>query len=354
MSLCVKLRRYSEVGGFALKIKYLFVVILSLVVCGLASAQNFAQSTTPDNVPTRSNYLLGPGDKITVKVLNEEQFGFSSVVSEDGKVEVPFNDKTVVAKCRTEKDVRNDIKTLLGKYLKEPQISLQTEKNSRQPAMIYGEVNRPMDNILLYRKATLREIISMAAGPKEEAGGTIQIFRTQAPMCSEREEADNWKASENDPNGVPSRMFSLADLNAGKEGADPTIYPGDVIFVHRALPVCINGEVVAPQCMYLKEGGLSLTQAIAKLGGIRPEAKTKEIKIQRLNSKVPTGIEVLTANYDQITTGKQKDLMLQPNDIVVVDKAKDSVGMQIFKFAIGVGKAGITAVGTGGGYRVLY
>ena len=337
-----------------MKIKFLVTVIISLVVSGAVSAQNFAQTNVPGSVATRSNYLLGPGDRITVKVLNEEQFGFTATVTEEGRIEVPFNDKMVVAKCRTEKDVKDDIKTLLGKYLKEPQVSIQTEKNSRPAAMIYGEVNKPLDNIILYRKATLREFISMAAGTKEEAGGAIQIFRTQAPMCSDRDEADNWKPSESDPNGVASRLFSLADLTAGKEGSDPAIYPGDVIFVHRALPICVNGEVVAPQCMYLKEGGLTLTQAIANLGGIRPEAKTKEIKIKRINSKLPTGIEVLTANYDQIMAGKQKDVMLQPNDNVVVDKATDSIGMQILKFAIGVGKAGISAVGTGGGYRVLY
>lgn len=336
-----------------MKIKFLFTVIISLLVYGSVSAQSFAQNIAPQNVPTTRSYQLGPGDEVTIKVLNEEQFSFVATVNDDGKIKVPYSDKRVVAKCRTEDEVGADVSSIFGKYLKEPQLSIQVKKNSRPPASIYGEVNSPQQ-VMLYRKSGLLEFISMAGGVKEEAGGAIQIFRTQPPMCSDGTGEDNWKAESTQPGDVPSRMYSLANLKLGKEGSNPTIYPGDVIFVHRAIPICVTGEVVAPQCMYLKEGGLSLTQAIANLGGIRPEAKTKDIKIQRLKPNSMVDREVISANYDLIKSGKQKDLMLQPNDIVVVDKAKDSIGVQLFKFAIGVGKAGISAMGTGGGYRVLY
>ena len=36
----------------------------------------------------------------------------------------------------------------------------------------------------------------------------------------------------------------------------------------RGEPIYITGEVVAPQGIYLKEGGTSLTEAIAKVGGV--------------------------------------------------------------------------------------
>ena len=342
-----------------MKIKFLFALIISILVYAsvFAQALPFTAPQSPLNIPTPKGYLLGPGDEVTGRVPGEKDFDFVAIVNEDGKIELPFFDKAVIAKCRTEKEVRADILGLLGKYLKEPQISLQVKSNSRAPAVIYGEVNVP-GPIILQRKVTLMELISFSGGVKEEAGGTVQVFRPNPPMCSDPADALNWKTQSSDPTDVPSRLYSLASLRLGKEDANPVIIPGDVIFVHRAVPIYVMGEVQAPQGIYLKEGGLSLMGALAKVSGPREGAKTKDIKVYRLKPNTdPTSIqerEVLTADYDLIKTGKQKDIMLMPNDIIEVGKAKDSVAMQIFKFAIGVGKAGISAAGTGGGYRVVY
>ena len=46
--------------------------------------------------------------------------------------------------------------------------------------------------------------------------------------------------------------------------------------------------------------------------------------------------------------------MLRPYDIIEVGKLKDSTAMQIFKFAIGAGKALVTAGSNSIGYHVLY
>lgn len=344
-----------------MKIKFLFALIISIFVYGSVLAQTlpFTDPISPTGAPPQRGYKLGPGDAISVKVLGEEQFSFTATVDEDGQIMVPYGGrKRVVAKCRTESELTTDIADIFSKYLRNPELSLQiTDRKSHPPAMIYGEVNTPT-KVDLYRKATLMEFISIAGGVKEEAGGTVQVFRTTPPMCGDPNDESNWKSQSADSSDVPSRIYSLANLKSGKEDSNPVIIPGDVIEVKRAVPVYITGEVLAPQGIYLKEGGLSLTEAIAKIGGLREGAKTKDIKVFRLKANAnPESIkdrEILTANYDMIKKGEEKDIMLKPNDIVEVGKAKDSIGVQIFKFAIGVGKAGISAMGTGGGYRVLY
>jgi len=331
-----------------MKMKFLFLVIISIFLTGLATAQDVAPA-----LQQGKGYMLGPGDEIVGKVLGESQFDFVATVNEDGKIEVPFFDKPVVAKCRTERELRADVTELLSKYLRTPQLSLRvTERKSRPPATIYGEVRTPQQ-YELRRKATLVELLAFSGGVTEEAGGMIQIFRTQPPICAEDSEDSNWRASNGDPTEVPSRMYSLASVKMGKEEANPIIYPGDVIVVQKAAPVYIVGEVTAPQGIYLKEGGMSLSEAIAKIGGVRREAKTKDIKIYRLKSNSKDR-EIISANYDLIKKGQQKDVMLEPHDIVEVDKAKDSIAMSILKIAIGAGKQGVSALTTGGGYRVIY
>jgi polysaccharide export outer membrane protein len=326
----------------------LFVSVLSFL-SGTILSQD-----VPVEMQKAKGYQLYPGDEVTGKVLGEKDFDFVATVNEDGNIEVPFFDKPVNAKCRTERELRADVTQLLTRYLKSPQLSLRiTDRKSRPPATIYGEVRTPQQ-VLLMRKATLVELLAFSGGVTEEAGGTIQVFRTQAPLCADASEENIWKSDTNDATSVPSKTYSLASVRSGKEEANPIIYPGDVIVVHKASPVYITGEVVAPQGIYLKEGGMTLTEAIAKIGGVRREAKTKDIKIHRLKSIDSKEREVISANYDLIKAGKQKDIMLEPQDIIEVDKAKDSLAKQILNIAVGAGRTAVQSVSGGVGYRVLY
>jgi polysaccharide export outer membrane protein len=317
-------------------------------------AASFAAAQTPTGIliPTEEKgYLLGPGDEVTGKVLGEPQFDFVATVDEDGKIAVPFFDKGVQAQCLTERQVRDDIEKLLAKYLKNPQLSLRvTDRKSRPPATIYGEVRTPQQ-VILTRRTTLLELLSFAGGVNEDAGGMIQIFRTRKPVCEEDKPENTWAGD--DALDVPSRMYSLSALRLGKEEANPEVFPGDVIVVQKASPVYITGEVVTPQGIYLKEGGLSLSEAIAKIGGVRPQAKTKDIKIYRLKSNSKDR-EIISANYDMIREGKQKDIMLEPYDIVEVDKSKKSVGQIILDVVAGAGRTALGGFGNALPTRVLY
>jgi protein involved in polysaccharide export with SLBB domain len=172
-------------------------------------------------------------------------------------------------------------------------------------------------------------------------------------MCSDENAIKDWKAATNNGIDVPSRIYSLTSLLKGVDEANPVIYPGDVIVVMKASPIYITGEVRQPVGLYLKEGGLSLTQAIAMVGGVNREAGIKEIKIYRLkpNSKER---ETIVVNYKLIKKGEQKDPILEPYDIVEVDKAKEPIAQTILKMAIGIGKTVVTSGANSVGYRILY
>lgn len=301
--------------------------------------------------PVSRGYLLSPGDELLVKVLGEEQFGFPATVDENGMISVPFAEKQVMAKCKSENELRTEVSTLLGKYLRNPQMSMQITKRTVIPVTVTGEVNKPGE-FDLRRKATLIELLANSGGVKEEAGGMIQVFRPVKPACSTESSAD-WRANPNDPLDIPVKRFSLANLAKGGEDLNPIIYPGDVIVVDKAVPVYITGEVITPGGIYLKEDGLTLTQAIGKIGGLRREAKTKDIRIQR-RKQGTNDLEYISVNYDLIKAKQQPDVVLQPYDIVEVDVKKDSLGVSLFKFAIGLAKQGAGALSTGTGYRVLY
>ncbi len=312
-----------------MRVKSLFFFAVTIALCQFVLGQNVMLD--PD---ANRGYLVGPGDEITGRVLGEQQFDFVATVDEDGRFQVPFFDRGIMARCRTEKELRTEVTQLLSKYLKSPQISVRvTQRNSRPPATIYGEVRQPQQ-VILKREARLLELLAFAGGVTNNAGGTVQVFHTRPPMCAET--GDETAMNNDVPYGldVPSRLYSLNSVKKGSEESNPIINPGDIVVVEEAAPVFIIGEVKATGRILLPEGGLPLTQAIAMVGGVNREAKTKDIKIYRRKAdSIQT--ETISANYDKIKKGEQKDILLSPNDIVEVDKAKKGVLQTVLEIARG-------------------
>lgn len=300
-------------------LRFLTIFVFTLMFAVAAFGQN-----VPVDAVSQRGYLIGPGDEITGKVLGEPQFDFAATVDENGKLEVPFFDDPISAKCLTERELRTEVTKLLAKYLKKPELSLRiSDRKSRPPVSIYGEV-RQQQQFLLTRRAYLLELLTVAGGETDRSGGTITVFRTRPPMCTTEDKASAWKNVDGGI-GAPSKDFSITSLRQGLEGANPEILPGDVILVHKAAPIYITGEVVKPGELTIPEGGLLLTQALAMANGITREAKQKNITIRRRKSNSPEP-ELIAVNFDQIKKGKQQDVLLQPFDIIVVNKSKVNIG----------------------------
>lgn len=301
----------------------------------LIAASVFAQTPKVEN--SKRGYEIGPGDKISGRVLGESDFGFDSIVDEDGKIQVPFADDGIVAVCKTEKELRDEVAKRLAKYLKSPQLSVNVVERNRPPAMIYGAVLNPQ-RLALTRPATLLEILSFSGGLLPEANGAIQVTRTGMVSCSASSE-ENWKATAENPYSFPSRIFNFKNLRE----SNPQIYPGDIIEVQKFPPVFVVGEVISPGKVAIPEGGLPLMQAIAMASGARREAKLKEINIYRRKEGVAQP-EIITVDATAIKKGGREDVFLQPFDIVEVGKSPRSFGEVLLDIATGSARSAANAL----------
>jgi polysaccharide export outer membrane protein len=332
-----------------MKVRVLLIFVLAFSLFQISFGQETAAIAQ-----AQRGYLVGPGDVITIKVPGEKEYEVEAVtVDEDGKIEVPFSTEPIMAKCRTEKDLRAQVIKLLARDLRNPQATVYVkERKSRPPVTVSGEVRTP-GPVELRRTTRLLELISFSNGVTEDTSGMIQVFRTQPPMCSDANVEKNWKESTMNGLDVPSQMYSLTSLLQGRDEANPIINPGDVIVVLKAAPIYITGEVRVPGGVYLKEGGLSLTQAVAMVGGVNREAKIKDVKIYRLkpNSK---DRDTLSANLDLIKKGEQKDLMLEPYDIIEVNKSKKKIWEIALELVTNGAKTVFTSGMNSAGTRILY
>jgi polysaccharide export outer membrane protein len=297
---------------------------------------------------------------LDLRVFNEPQFSGPLLVTDEGFVEVPFVG-VIPARCRTDVEVRKDISTALAKYLRSPQVSLYLkEAKSRPAAVVFGAV-RQATRVEMKRRVHLLDILAVAGGVTEQAGGDIQIFHTEPVMCPERETdlaaaaAAEKKAIEERPDATSVTgafsIYKLTDLKVGKAEANPFIRPGDIVIVTEAPPIYLTGAVTNPQGIYLREK-MQLTRAIAMVGGTRKEAKTSAIRIFRLKPNSQEQ-EVLTVNFDAIKKQKQPDIFLQPYDVIEVPDPS-GIFYDIKRAVLSQGIQGLGSAATGLPLRVLY
>ncbi|HEX8852084.1 MAG TPA: polysaccharide biosynthesis/export family protein [Pyrinomonadaceae bacterium] len=263
-------------------------------------------------------YQLGPGDVLDLRVFGEPQFSGTFTVNDEGNLEVPFVDDPISAQCRTDVEIKKDVVKALEKYIKKPQVSLRVaEMRSRPPAVIFGAVRSPTP-FQLNRRIRLLDLMARTGGATEQAGGDIHVYHTEPLMCPTPEdlvEMAKQKAPENALQ-LPFTVYKISDVKEGKIEANPYIRPGDIIIVQEAAPIYVTGAVVQPSNLYLRNQ-MSLTRAIAQVGGLSKEAKPEKVRIIRTKDKALEP-EIITVNFADIKKQKAPDIALQPYDIVEV------------------------------------
>jgi polysaccharide export outer membrane protein len=206
----------------------------------------------------------------------------------------------------------------------------------------------------MQRKVRLNELVVVSGGFTERASGTIQILHTEPLMCPQPgEEAE---AAPIDGTKIPFQIVKLSELKAGKPEANPIIRPGDYVMVTEAEPVYITGSVISPQGIFLRDQ-LTLSRAIAMVGGARKEAKLSDVRIYRQKPGA-TDQEVIRVDYGAIKKNQKPDFFLQAFDVIEVPEAGIFSPSRIGQTLIGAASGSLGNIFTSGGTsianRVIY
>lgn len=354
-----------------MKAKKLYVALacFSLTATSLLYAQegqNRSQSATQTTTATANSqssidnqgiikYLLGPGDSIDVRVFGQPDLNTTAEVDSDGNISLPFVEKPIAARCRNEKDLQKDITAAYSKYIKNPQVSVRIMgRNSRPPAIVHGAVNAPQ-RIQMQRKVRLNELLAVAGGVTERSNGVIQVLHTEPVMCPDADEQVDQVISA-DTSDIKLRIFKISDILAGKQESNPFIRPGDIVRAMEAEPVYIMGSVANPQGIYLRDQ-LTLSRAIAMVGGVRREANSKDIRIYR-QKPGSQDQEVIKVDYAAIKNRKQQDVLLKPYDVIEVREASalspDRILSTVLTGVVGGVQNAVGAIGGNLPLRIIY
>jgi polysaccharide export outer membrane protein len=166
----------SRFSFFALVIGLVFVMA-SFVARAEAAPQGTAAGSTPPPRPTVvqgfSSYRLGPGDLINILVLGEEDLSLRRIrITDAGTLSYPTSGEIYVLGLTTGEVERLITEGLLGRYLKNPRVSVNIEEY--RPFYINGMVGRP-GGYPFQPGLTVRKAVALAGGFLERAS-TSKIY----------------------------------------------------------------------------------------------------------------------------------------------------------------------------------
>jgi len=313
----------------------LSIVVACCVFVGAQAQQPATAKPEPASVETQAQqpYLLGPGDLLEVTIDQIDHPTRRVQVSGSGFVNFPLIGR-VKAKCRTELQLQQELTAAFDRYIKEPSINvIVLERNSRTPVSISGAV-RQNTKVPTIRQLRLTEVIAAAGGFTERTAGTIQILHTEPLMCPEPgQEAESLPIT---GTAIPLQVVKISDLLKGAGNLE--MRPGDLVLVTEAEPVYITGSVVSPGSIMLRDN-LTLSRALATVGGTRKEAKVSEITIYR---QIPgsSGQEILKVDLAAIKKNQSPDVLLKPYDVIDVSE-NGFTGASFIELLAGIFRGGV-------------
>lgn len=317
---------------------------LPLVLAAIAQGQNTAPQTAPAPAPAApaadDRYRIGPGDVLDIRVFNRPQLSREAVrVEGNGLIRMPMIKDDIRAACLTEIELGKAIAQMYLKYIRSPQVDVFIKEYQSQPVAVLGSVRAPKE-FKLQRRVRLLELLSFVGGPSDNAGRTIQVIHTAPPSLCEGPAAT--EADDDDAKKVS--YFKLADTLGGQDEANPFVRPGDIVNVTEADQVYVVGNVFRPTIALLRDP-LTVTQAIAKAGGVMPDTKKEKVRIIRQFPGSTAKTEVIV-DLKAIEKRQAADPLLQPNDIIDVPASEGKKFMRSLVGAVlpGVGQLPVRVV----------
>ncbi len=278
----------------------LFVAVLFLLHSSVLRAQG--------------EYLVGPGDVLSIEVFGEKDLSGNVTVSQDGKIKnILLGD--VGVEGLTTGQIEELLTKELGKeYLVDPKVTVSIQEYKSHKVYVLGDVEKP-GTYALTTQSRLLDILLKAGGPTSNAGDNVSILRREGGTL------DHIKVD-------ITRLFVDGDLSQNIPVKD-----GDIIYVSREEKGNITsrfyekklnlfyvvGEVKAPGAYELHEG-YTVLNAILQAGGFTDYSKKNGVMLVRYEKGVRKVYHLKMG--DVMDKGElSKDMRVRASDLIIVPES---------------------------------
>jgi polysaccharide biosynthesis/export protein len=195
-------------------VQVLKAVLLGLVTCVVVGCQSPYPPAPPLAASPDYNYVVGPGDTVSISVWRNPELSMAVPVRPDGKITGPLvEDLPVIGKDST--TIAREMEKVLSKYVRDPIVTVVVTNfvgPYSEQIRVIGQATRPQ--ALPYRqKMTLLDVMIAVGGITDFAdGNAASIFRSSE--------------------GNKQYNVRLKDLlRRGDVSANVEMKPGDVLII---------------------------------------------------------------------------------------------------------------------------
>ncbi|AOY97095.1 multidrug MFS transporter [Cupriavidus sp. USMAA2-4] len=252
----------------------------------------------PELVFPTQTYSIGAAFEIPTSTGGSNMPGY--VVSPQGDIQFPYAGVMRVA-GKTANEVRAQMARVLSRVVRDPQMTVRVLGFRSQRVYVDGEVKTPGMLAIDDAPMTLVEALNRAGGVLNQTGDNSRIRVTRGDR--------SWYVN------IPALLA---------KGVDPArilLKSGDIVRVEQRedSKIFVTGEVVRPTSLLMRNGRMTLNEALGDAGGVNPAtANAEEIfvirkglsdapKVYHLDGTSPAALAIA------------EGFELQPKDVVYVD-----------------------------------
>lgn len=193
-------------------------IAAALAVWGCSGAPPLPPAPPASALPS-SEYIIGPGDKLSIFVWRNPELSTSVPVRPDGRLSIPLVED-VVAIGKTPSGLARELEKRLGKYVKEPIVTVIAEGfvgPFTEQVRVIGEASQP--RALAYRTdmTVLDAMIEVGGLTRYAAGNDAVIVRTV----------------DGQQNTYSVHLTSL--IRDGDVSSNVALQPGDILIIPQRL-----------------------------------------------------------------------------------------------------------------------
>lgn len=272
---------------------------------------------------TPQPYVIGPGDIISVVVWDHPELVFPTqtysigasfeipstssgsnvpgyVVSAQGDIQFPYAGVMKVA-GKTANEVRDQMARVLSRVVRNPQMTVRVLGFRSQRVYVDGEVKLPGMQPIDDAPMTLVEALNRAGGVLNLTGDNSRIRVTRGER--------SWYVN------IPALL---------SKGIDPSrilLRSGDIVRVEQREDnkIFVTGEVVRPASLLMRNGRMTLNEALGDVGGVNPTSgNAEQIYVIRKASDGEPDVFHLDGN-SPAALAIAEGFELEPKDVVYVN-----------------------------------
>jgi protein involved in polysaccharide export with SLBB domain len=251
-----------------------------------------------------SDYVIGPGDELQIKVWGQVEASLRTVVDRSGQIYIPQVGEISVAGVHYG-DLEPHLKREISKIFKNFSVTASIGRLRSIQVIVVGEARYP-GTYTISSLSTLVNAIFASGGPTPQGSlRHIQVRRDGAIITD----------------------FDLYDLLIlGDKSKDVRLQPGDVLFIPHVGPlVAMAGSVNSP-AIYEMKSDSTVKDLIQIAGDLTPVADTGKITLDRFVDH--SARQTLEFPYDE----QSRSLQLKDGDIVrvlsIVPRFDDTVTLR--------------------------